>query len=187
MRKRSVYLCYLLRHHPEEADLTMDRHGWVAVDDLIRGVNRRGKYKLDRETLEEIVAQDEKGRYRFNEGHDRIKCCQGHSIPWVEPELVYGPPPRYLYHGTSTAALKKIEASGAIEKMGRHAVHLQPTEAKAWQSGQRWHLTPVVVKIDAGAMAGDGFSFGMADNEVWCTDSVPIRYICDRIYDPATE
>ena len=123
MKKTSVYLCYLLRHHPEEADLTMDRHGWVDVEELIRGVNRRGKYRLDRETLEELVARDEKGRYRFNDAHSRIKCCQGHSIPWV----------------------------------------------------------------DAGAMVEDGFSFGMAENEVWLTDVVPARYICDRLYSPAPQ
>lgn len=187
MKKTSVYLCYLLRHHPEEADLTMDRHGWVEVEELIREVNRRGKHRLDRETLEELVAQDEKGRYRFNDAHSRIKCCQGHSIPWVEPELVYGPPPRYLYHGTTTAALKKIEASGAIEKRKRHGVHLQPEEERAWQSARRWGLTPVVVKVDAGAMAEDGFSFGMAENEVWLTDVVPARYICDRLYFPTPQ
>lgn len=184
MRNLSVYLCYLLRHHPEEADLTMDRHGWVAVEELIRGVKAHSKYHLDRAKLEEIVAQDSKGRYRFNEAHSRIKCCQGHSIPWVEPELAYGPPPPYLYHGTSTAALQKIEASGAIEKMARHGVHLQPTEEAAWQSGRRWHMTPVVLKIDAYAMAGAGFAFGMAENGVWCTDRVPTRYICDRLYYP---
>lgn len=186
MKKTSVYLCYLLRHHPEEAGLTMDRHGWVSVEELIQGVNRRGKHRLDREALEAIVARDEKGRYRFNEVHSKIKCCQGHSIPWVEPELTYGPPPAYLYHGTTTAALRAIEASGAIEKMERHAVHLQPTEGKAWPSARRWGLKPVVLQIDAKAMAEEGFAFGMADNQVWCTHRVPTRYICQRLFQPTT-
>ena len=182
MRRLSVYLCYLLRHHPGEAELDMDEHGWVSVDDLIRGVNRRGKDRLDRDRLERIVSEDRKGRYRFNEDHSRIKCCQGHSIPCVIPELTYGSPPRYLYHGTNTAALKKIEADGAIRKMNRHAVHMQPTEAQAWTSAERWRLTPVVLKIDAGTMAEEGYAFGMAENGVWCTDRVPVRYICERLY-----
>ena len=33
---------------------------------------------------------------------------------------------------------------------------------------------------DAG-MAGDGYAFGMADNGVWCTESVPVKYICARL------
>ena len=153
MKKLSVYLCYLLRHHPEEAGLDMDPHGWVSVDQLIDGVNHHGKYTLDRDQLERIAAEDDKGRYRFNGDHSRIRCCQGHSIPWVSPELTWGPPPEYLYHGTTTAALKKIEADGAIRKMNRHAVHMHTDEAQAWRSARRWRLTPVVLKIDAGAMA----------------------------------
>ncbi len=35
MKNVSVYLCYLLRHHPEDVGLEMDAHGWVSVDDLI--------------------------------------------------------------------------------------------------------------------------------------------------------
>lgn len=186
-RNLSVYLCYLLRHHPEKAGLDMDVHGWVSVDQLIRQVDGQRGFSLDKAQLESIVAQDEKGRYRFNQDHSRIKCCQGHSIPWIQPELAYGTPPPVLYHGTNTAAMKKIDASGAIQKMKRHAVHLQPTLQQAWQSAERWHLVPVVLKVDAAAMDRDGFSFGMADNQVWCTESVPTRYICDRIFFPQEE
>ena len=182
MKKLSVYLSYLLRHHPEDAGLDMDAHGWVSVDALIDGINGRGKYALDREQLEQLVATDNKGRYRFNEDRSRIKCCQGHSIPWVIPELTWGKPPRYLYHGTTTAALKKIEADGAIRKMQRHAVHMQADEAQAWRSAERWRLTPVVLMIDAECMSADGYAFGMADNGVWCTESVPVEYICDKLF-----
>ena len=182
MKNESVYLCYLLRHHPEDVGLEMDVHGWVSVDDLIYCISKRGKYTLKQSDLERIVLTDNKGRYRFNEDHTRIKCCQGHSIPWVIPELTYGEPPKYLYHGSNTAALKKIEADGAIRKMKRHAVHMQADEAQAWRSAERWHLTPVVLKIDAKTMAEDGYAFGMADNGVWCTESVPVDYICERLY-----
>lgn len=181
----SVYLCLLLRHKPEEAGLDMDEHGWVNVDQLIRNVNRTGKYtlKLTKEMLESIVANDNKGRYRFNEDKTKIKACQGHSIPWVAPELSYQTPPPFLYHGTNTKALKLIEASGHISKMKRHAVHLQAEERKAWQSAERWNgLTPVVLKIDGRKMGEDGFEFGVSDNGVWLTDDVPTKYIIERLY-----
>ena len=180
----SIYISYLLRHHPEDAGLAMDRHGWVAVDALIAGINGGGKYALDREQLEDIVAADSKGRYRFNADGTRIRACQGHSIPWVEPELEYKAPPEFLYHGTTTAAMEKIFASGGISKMERHAVHMQADVERAWQSAERWHLTPVVLKIAAGEMHRDGFVFGVSDNGVWCAEAVPAGYICDKLYAP---
>lgn len=182
MKELSKYLCLLLRHEPEKAGLDMDSHGWVSVGQLISGVNSSGKFRLDRELLERIVEEDNKGRYRFDEKHDRIKCCQGHSVPWVEPELTYCEPPEFLYHGTNTKALQLIEASGAIKKMKRHAVHTQAVPEKAWQSAERWHMKPVVLKIAASDMYRDGYRFGVTENEVWCTEEVPVKYICDRLY-----
>lgn len=178
----SVYLCLLLRHKPEEVHLIMDKHGWVSVEQLIKGVNDYSSYKLDRELLEQIVAEDNKGRYRFDEKHEKIKCCQGHSVLWVEPELKYCEPPEFLYHGTTTKALEAIEESGAIKKMARHAVHMQADISKSWRSAERWRKTPVVLKISASEMYKDGYRFGVTENEVWCTEEVPVRYICDRIY-----
>ena len=80
---------------------------------------------------------------------------------------------------TTTAAVEKIRKSGAISKMSRHAVHLQADPEKAWQSAVRWHLTPVVLKIDAKKMGDAGFVFGKAENDVWCTESVPVEYIVE--------
>lgn len=183
MDEISKYLCLLLRHQPEKAELDMDEHGWVQVDQLISGVKRHSRYDIDRAMLENIVSADKKSRYRFDEDHNKIKCCQGHSIPWVEPELEYCEPPEFLYHGTTTKALEAIEDSGAIKKMKRHAVHMQADINKAWQSAERWHQTPVVLKIDARKMSDDGYKFGVTENVVWCNEEVPARYICDRIYD----
>lgn len=180
----SVYLCLLLRHHPELIDLEMDKHGWVSVDDLITNMNEKGEHKITFEQLEEIVRTDNKGRYRFNEDKSKIKACQGHSLTWVEPELEYLPPPKYLYHGTTVIAAKKIYESGAISKMSRHAVHTQEDPYKAWQSAIRWHLNPVVLKIDAEAMHLAGYTFGKSENDVWCTDHVPVSFITEKIHDP---
>lgn len=185
MKELSKYLCLLLRHQPEKAELDMDEHGWVSVEQLISGVNSHSSYKLDHELLERIVSEDNKGRYRFDEARERIKCCQGHSVPWVEPELEYRDPPDFLYHGTTVMALEAIESSGAIKKMKRHAVHMQADIAKAWQSAERWHKTPVVLKIAASEMKRDGFVFGVSENGVWCTEEVPVKYICERIYHKA--
>lgn len=184
MKKISVRMCYLLRHHPEEASLDMDKHGWVPTAQLIDGINAGGKYSLDMDLLREIVDTDNKGRYRFKEDMSRIKACQGHSIPWVEPEVEILPPPEFLYHGTTAEAVEKIMASGAIKKMKRHAVHTHAVPEFAWLSADRWHgnITPVLVKIAAAKMHADGFVFGKTENDVWCIDEVPAVYIEEVIH-----
>lgn len=180
--KFSIYLSFLLRHHPEEANLNMDTHGWVSVDQLITNINAKGKHEIDLATLQQVVAEDKKGRYRFSDDGTHIKACQGHSIPWVTPALTYMQPPCYLYHGTTTTALEKIKASGSINKMARHAVHMQADPEKAWQSATRWKQRPVILKIDAAAMATDGYVFGVTENQVWCTETVPLKYLVEEIY-----
>lgn len=173
----SIYLSYVLRHNPGDLSLEMDKHGWVSVDMLIRGVNEKGKYYLTREMLDEIVRTDNKGRYRFDADGQRIKACQGHSIPWVEPELEYKNPPGILYHGTTWEAYKKIVESGYIGKMGRHAVHLTALESRAWQSARRRKVKAAVLIIDAAAMCRQGYVFGVSENEVWCTEVIPKAFI----------
>lgn len=173
----SIYLSYVLRHNPGDLSIEMDKHGWVSVDKLIQGVNDKGKYHLTRDMLYEIVRTDNKGRYRFNEDKSRIKACQGHSVPWVEPKLEFKDPPNVLYHGTTWDAYKQIIQSGTISKMGRHAVHLAAVESRAWQSAKRRKTTAVVLKIDATAMCKQGYAFGVSENEVWCTATVPKEFI----------
>lgn len=185
-KRLSIYLCKLLRHHPELAHLQMDEHGWVSVSDLIAGVNAHSPFQLDRERLTALVQADEKGRYRIDGAGQRIKCCQGHSIPWVEPELTYGPPPDVLYHGTTQRAWEDILRTGAILKMKRHGVHMQQDAQKAWASAVRHRRqTPVLLVIDARAMARNGMVFGVSDNQVWCTERVPAAYVTDVCRDPA--
>lgn len=182
MTKLSVYISYLLRHQPESIGLAMDKHGWVSSAELIEKINAAGRYRITESILAEIVRTDKKGRFRFSENGTKIKACQGHSISWVEPELTYGQPPEYLYHGTTEESWQKIRESGYISRMGRHAVHMQADEAKAWQSAKRWHRTPVVLKIHAAAMHADGTEFGVSDNGVWCAEQVPTRYIMSVLW-----
>ncbi len=181
--KLSVYLSFLLRHQPEALSLNMDKHGYVAVDELIAAVNKKSRYSITKEVLDNIVATDGKGRYAFSTDGRKIKACQGHSISWVEPELEWTAPPPVLYHGTTANAYSAILASGNVSKMKRHAVHLQADPAKAWQSANRWKQTPVVLKIDSADMSSKGFQFGLSDNGVWCVDHIPIEYIFEVLYE----
>ena len=178
--KLSIYLCRLLRHDPGLLELEMDERGWVSAEELICKINAAGKHRLDMATLEQIVREDQKGRYRLHDG--RIKCCQGHSIPWVIPEVTVTQPPAWLYHGTNAAADQRIMESGAICRMARHAVHMHADAAVAWRSGARWKRSePVLLQIDAARMHRDGYVFAVTENDVWCTEQVPVAYVARRI------
>ena len=91
--KISRYISLILRHKPEAIGITLDKHGWANVNELIKGIN------INMETLEHIVSTDDKQRYSFNDDKTFIRANQGHSIP-VDVELEEIQPPKYLYHGT---------------------------------------------------------------------------------------
>lgn len=169
LKNTSIYLSLVLRHKPEAAGITLDKHGWAKVDELIKGVRR--KYPLDMEILEEIVATDEKQRYSFNEDHTLIRANQGHSIP-VDVELEQVEPPEYLYHGTGEKYRLSIDNIGLISK-SRLYVHLSEDMMTAIEVGSR-HGDPVVYRVNSGEMYRRGFIFYKSKNGVWLTERVPV-------------
>jgi putative RNA 2'-phosphotransferase len=56
--------------------------------------------------------------------------------------------------------------------MRRHHVHLSPDVETATRVGAR-HGRPVVLAVDAAAMARAGRAFYVSANGVWLTDAVP--------------
>src|SRR6185369_5988147 len=119
--RTSKFLSLILRHEPERVGLQLDEAGWIAVNELLRAVNRHG-VSLAREQLDHIVATSEKKRFAFSDDGLRIRANQGHS---VEVELGYASatPPDLLYHGTPEKFVEAIRREG-LSKMQRHHVHL---------------------------------------------------------------
>lgn len=168
----SRYLCRVLRHHPEEIELKIDDRGWADTTELIEKVNT--KKKIDMETLEYIVENDQKGRYSFNEDKTKIRVNYGHSIP-VNPDYEIASPNTILYHGTATRFLDSIFKKGILSK-GRNLVHLSKDIETAQIVGAR-HGEPIVLEIDTKAMEQDGYKFYKSVNGIWLTDKVPVKYI----------
>lgn len=173
-KETSKFISLILRHRPEAAGIVLDEHGWADVDELIRGINGAGRHRLDRELLEEIVREDEKQRYSFNEDHTLIRANQGHSIP-VDVELEEKLPPAVLYHGTGEKYVPSIDAQGLLPK-GRLYVHLSPDVETARKVGSR-HGKPVIYTIDCAGMAADGYKFFLSANKIWLTKAVPAKYL----------
>ena len=171
-RDTSKYISLILRHKPETIGISLDEHGWANVDELISGVNK--SHPLDRETLERIVAEDEKQRYSFNEDKTLIRANQGHSIP-VDVELDEVQPPEFLYHGTGEKYVESIDKQGLIPK-SRLYVHLSADEGTARKVGSR-HGKPVIYIVKSGEMYRNQEKFYRSVNGVWLTKRVPIQYL----------
>ena len=172
LKETSKFISLVLRHKPDVIGITLDEHGWANVDELIAGVSKT--HPLNMSMLEQIVAEDEKQRYSFNEDKTLIRANQGHSIP-VDVELEQKEPPEILFHGTSEKYVDSINKEGLIPK-SRLYVHLSADEETAVKVGQR-HGKPVVFKVKSGEMHRDGFKFYCSVNGVWLTKSVPIEYL----------
>lgn len=167
------FLSLVLRHQPQAAGITLDRHGWAEVDALLAGCARAGK-AMSREDLLRIVRENDKQRYSLSPDGTRIRANQGHSVP-VELDLAEQTPPPRLYHGTATRFLESIRREG-ITRRSRQQVHLSATVETAAAVGAR-HGSPVILPIDTAAMVRDGFCFWLSDNGVWLCEAVPWRYV----------
>lgn len=171
--KLSVFISLVLRHNPDVAHITLDKHGWADVDELLRGINDTGR-KINMDILEEIVATDNKQRYSFNEDRTLIRANQGHSIP-VDVELEERKPPEFLYHGTADRFLKSILSEG-LKPMSRLYVHLSIDTDTAAKVGKR-HGKPVILKVHSGEMHRNGIKFYLSENGVWLTKKVSVKYL----------
>jgi putative RNA 2'-phosphotransferase len=162
-----------LRHHPEAIGLTMDAAGWVAVDELLANAAAKGQ-RFSRAQLDEVVAQNNKRRFEFDDTGTLIRARQGHSIP-VDLRYAEAEPPEVLYHGTAQKTLPLIWRDGLLP-MNRHAVHSSPDTETAVRVGSR-HGKPAVLAVAAARMRGDGYAFFVTGNGVWLTDAVPAEYL----------
>jgi putative RNA 2'-phosphotransferase len=171
--KQSKFLSLVLRHNPEIIGIKLDDGGWANVETLLIKMNKSGK-KIDFDTLDFVVKNNNKKRFAFNEDKTKIRASQGHSI---KIDLGYDPqtPPEFLYHGSAEKFVGSILKIG-IQKKGRHHVHLSADIKTAVDVGKR-HGKPVVFEISAQNMQKQDFLFYISENKVWLTDIVPAEFI----------
>ena len=164
-------LAYVLRHRPESMSLVLDRHGWVAITDVLAGFAARG-HPLTLTELLEGVRSDDKGRFTIAEG--RVRAAQGHSVP-VVLALSTVMPPEQLFHGTGARVVPRILREGLLPGK-RHDVHLSIDRATAASVAAR-RREPVVLTIDAMGMHRAGHLFRLSENRVWLVPAVPPGFI----------
>jgi len=172
-RKISKFLSLVLRHKPETIGIQLDEAGWVDVDMLLDRLRTRFP-AIDRGTLERVVAENDKQRFRFDESGARIRANQGHSLD-IELDLAPLEPPAILLHGTVAKFLDAIMREGLIKGSRQH-VHLSDNKQTAEKVGAR-RGKPILLTIDAARMHADGHQFYRSDNGVWLAEHVPAEYL----------
>lgn len=176
--EKSKIISLILRHKPEVIDLNLDKNGWADVEELLIKMNKhKPNYKMDFNLLENIVNNNNKQRFEFNDDKTKIRARQGHSIN-VDVELKETIPPSILYHGTAKHFVPSILETGLNSKNRLH-VHLSSNEKTARDVGKR-HGDPVVLKIDAKGLYKNGHKFYLSNNGVWLASAFSSEYILEK-------
>lgn len=172
----SKFISLILRHDPMSINESLDCHGWLSVDKMIKGINSQGRYNIELADVLDIVNTDEKQRYSIKTEKNvlYIRANQGHSVS-VDMQFKPTSPPKTLYHGTSKDRYASIMLNG-LKPMSRQYVHLTTEIESARKIGNR-HGEPVVLKIDSEKMYDEGYRFFESDNHVWLTDYVNGKFI----------
>ena len=169
----SKFLSLILRHNPDKINLELDDQGWAQVDELIEKSNKY-RFALNLQVLNEVVTNNDKQRFSFNEDKTKIRANQGHSII-VDLNFEPQQPPEFLYHGTVAKFLDSIKEQGLL-KMNRHHVHLSDNRDTATKVGAR-RGKPIILSIRSGEMYRSGVIFFKSKNGVWLTDCVLPEFI----------
>jgi putative RNA 2'-phosphotransferase len=168
-KELSKFMSLVLRHEPDRIGIVLDPAGWTALDVFIAKLRKAG-HKIELSDIERVVAENDKKRFTISVDGRRIRAAQGHSVP-VDLGLEPSTPPDVLFHGTASASLDSIFATG-LNSGSRRQVHLSSDEATALKVGGR-HGKPVVLRVDCRKMIEEGYKFYRADNGVWLVDAVP--------------
>lgn len=169
----SRFLSYILRHSPESIGLSLDKQGWGEIAQLIKLAQKQGN-QLTYALIEDVVKTNDKKRFAISEDGLFIRAVQGHSL---KTTVEYQPitPPNMLYHGTASRFIDSVFDKGLIPN-GRQYVHLSDDYKTAVNVGDR-HGKPVVLRVDSQQMFKEGIEFYQAENGVWLTLEVPVKYL----------
>lgn len=159
-----------LRHFPKEMGLSMDRNGWVSLNDLEKAIIQRYGWAR-KDQIEAMFLTDEKGRYEVKD--DRVRARYGHSvdIDLDYPESTYD----ILFYGTSEEEADRILEIGLIP-VNQHYVHLSKSIEEAVKVACIRTENPVIISVDAKAAKAAGIRFIDAGT-VCLSGPVPPKFI----------
>jgi putative RNA 2'-phosphotransferase len=160
-----------LRHFPDKLELTIDKNGFVDLNDFITAVQRRRRQLrwLRPHHVIAVIETDPKGRYEYRD--DKIRATYGHSID-VELDLPTVGIPDKLYYPTTTEEVDIVLETG-LKPSDRKKVHLSKTYNDAKTAGSVRTASPIIIEIDAAKAQAGGLVIQKAGKTVYLADSVP--------------
>ena len=177
----SIKMAWLLRHCQTPIYIQLNG-GWADVKTIVSVLKQKFP-DVTIDVVNQIVAEDEKGRYSFDKSGRKIRANQGHSIPGVVIEMDSPEPPEYLYHGTAYGFLNKVLKEG-LKPMTRQYVHISSDYKTALKVGSR-HGKPVVLLLRAKDFVKDGNELYLSPNGILQAKTVPPQYF-SACYDEST-
>lgn len=172
-KRISKQISYWLRHNPGDAGLTVDDFGWASIEQLLKALHSRN-LEASLPDLLRLTNSFDKVRWEIDEAGGRIRATHGHSFP-VLLEDKEKTPPATLYHGTAVKSIPVITEQGLMP-MSRQFVHLSETIETALNVGAR-HGKPILIEVDAGRLANEGWKFYQTSDNVWLTSAIPAEYL----------
>lgn len=170
-RSLSKFLSLVLRHEADQFNVTLDKHGWAPIVQIME-VMKRKQPGFSLADLEYMVRASDKQRYEIR--GQLIRARYGHSVP-VDPITPPVEPPETLYHGTAARNLPTIFRDG-LKAMSRRFVHLTPDKNLAASVGRRHSPNIVVLKIRALDAHHAGVAF-YEEHNFWLTEFIPAEFV----------
>ena len=173
LTKTSRFLCLVLRHKPSAANVVIDTNGWTKTSTLLKNM-KNTKNELSVEELNQLIKDDDKGRYS-TKGHGQyIRCNQGHYLPYVDIKFDLFTPESDVYHGTNPDLIDIIMKEG-LTPQSRNYVHLSKDLETARTVGKRHSKKkePVIFVINKDA----DVTLYITENNVLQSRYVPPEFI----------
>jgi len=164
-----------LRHFPDKLELTMEKNGFVNINDFVAAVqNRRRQMRwLRPHHVIAVIETDPKGRYEYRD--EKIRATYGHSID-VELDLPTIGIPDKLYYPTTAEEVDIVLETG-LKPSDRKKVHLSKTYQDAKNAGSVRTAAPIILEIDAAKAQASGLVIQKAGKTVYLADSVPAEFL----------
>lgn len=167
----SRWLLKVLRHNPEAAGVTMDRNGWVAMEQLIHSLPTHllGFSSLPKEFLVEVVEHILWQRVQL--AGENIRATYGHTTSLLDPVESHTPDAP-LFHGTSWELWPLIQHVG-LAPAGRRFVQLTTDFEYANRIALGRSANPLVLQVATQAALDAGVKFYNFGIHVWQCTAVP--------------
>jgi len=166
----SRFLAFILRHHPEEVNLTLDERGSVDLDVLTAAISGTPGFEgVTRQQIEGLVSTGPAAQ-RFEIIGNCIRARYGHTLPQA---IEYEPadPPELLFHATTPGNADTILSEG-LKPIERQRVHLSVDTPAAREVGRHRCPDPVILRIDTVCAQKGGAKFYRGGPAVWLSDEI---------------